>query len=361
MVALLANLTVLYLFLRDKSLRTPSNMFVANMTISDLIMTTNHPAFVYNALSGGTWRLGPRACQAYGFLGAAGGLCSILSLVAISWDRYRVIVLSLRVPPLTGCRAAAVIAAIWLYTLFFTLLPLVGVGAYVPEGILNSCSFDYLDRSTANTVYIWTCVLFFFVLPIAAICFFYFHIVNNVRLHQRLLREQARRMDIPVLRTNVSEKRRSIEVRIAKVALANISVWALCWTPYCVVAALGISGQARLLTPLVSALPALFAKTACTYNPLVYALRHPRYRTALRVHLPRLARWTAAADDRSAPPSRRQSELMTFTTASEDVVSSRRESSLRGLSRSVRTLLPPQQHARDRITDVIPSAPIDRG
>ena len=311
-----ANLTALYLFLRDKSLHTPSNMLIVNMTISDLVMTTNHPMFVYNALSGGSWQLGPLACRAYGLLGAAGGLCSILSLTAVSWDRYRAIVLSVGTAPLTVCRAAAVIAAAWLYTLGFTTLPLLGVGAYVPEGILNSCTFDYLDRSTTNVVYIWTCVGFFFVVPLVAICFFYVQIVLAVHGHERQLREQARRMHVSALRSSAAEKRRSVELRIAKVALANVSVWVVCWTPYCAVTALGISGQTRLLTPLVSAVPALVAKMACTYNPLVYALSHPRYRAALRLHLPRLARWTGIgpAAAAAATVSRHQSELVTVTT-----------------------------------------------
>ncbi|KAF0306802.1 Compound eye opsin BCRH2 [Amphibalanus amphitrite] len=322
-ISLTANLTALYLFLRDRRLRTPSNMLIVNMTIADLIMTTNHPLFVYNALSGGAWRLGPLACRAYGLLGAIGGLGSILSLTAISWDRYRVIVLSLGAAPLTARRAAAVIAALWLYTLTFTALPLLGVGAYVPEGILNSCTFDYLDRSPANVAYIWTCVTFFFAVPLAAICYFYFHIIRAVREHERLLREQARRMSVTTLRSGSgAEQRRSLEVRIAKVALANVGVWALCWTPYCAVAALGASGRTALLTPLVSALPALVAKTACTYNPLVYALGHPRYRAALRAHLPRLARWAgarpaAAAGGGSAATGRRRSELTTVSSDTE--------------------------------------------
>ncbi|XP_037082980.1 LOW QUALITY PROTEIN: compound eye opsin BCRH2-like [Pollicipes pollicipes] len=310
-VSMFGNLTALYLFLKDKGLRTPSNMLVINLTLSDLVMTTtNHTAFIYNAFLGGAWQLGPRACEVAGFLGAVSGLCSICSLVAISWDRYRVIVQSFNAAPLTTGKAFGIMLLIWGYTLAFTLLPFFGIGAYVPEGILDSCTFDYFDRGVTNTAYIWCCIIFFYMMPILTICFFYYHIVNAVFQHEKALKEQAKKMNVSTLRSNADQDKQSAEIRIAKVALANISVWALCWTPYCIVVAIGIGGNPMLVTPLVSALPALFAKAVSTYNPLVYALSHPKYRAALRKHMP----WVCISND-EAPKSR---AAETVSTASAD-------------------------------------------
>lgn len=286
-VSMFGNMTALYLFLKDKTLRTPSNMLVINLTLSDLLLTiSNHTAFIYNAFLGGAWQLGPRLCEVCGFLGAVSGLASICSLVAISWDRYRVIVLSFNAAPLTVGKSLFIMIVIWAYTMAFTILPFFGIGAYVPEGILDSCSFDYFDTGVINTAYIWFCIIGFYVFPILLICFFYYHIVNAVYQHEKSLREQAKKMNVSTLRSNADQDKQSAEIRIAKVAMINISVWALCWTPYCIVVAIGISGDPMLVTPLVSALPALFAKAVSTYNPLVYALSHPRYRAALRKHMP---------------------------------------------------------------------------
>ena len=34
----------------------------------------------------------------------------------------------------------------WVYAIFWSIWPFLGWGRYIPEGILDSCSFDYLTR-----------------------------------------------------------------------------------------------------------------------------------------------------------------------------------------------------------------------
>ena len=40
----------------------------------------------------------------------------------------------------------AIIAFVWCYAVFWSSGPFFGWGKYIPEGILDSCSFDYLTR-----------------------------------------------------------------------------------------------------------------------------------------------------------------------------------------------------------------------
>merc|ERR1719233_342622 len=150
-------------------------------------------------------------------------------------------------------------------------------------------------RTNSGVAFIWFCIIFFYCAPVSLICFFY-HIVNAVFQHEKALKEQAKKMNVASLRTNSDQEKQSAEIRIAKVAMLNISVWAACWTPYAIVVAIGITGDPMFVTPLVSALPALFAKAVSTYNPLVYALSHPRYRAALRKHMP----WVCIGNDEPA-------------------------------------------------------------
>ena len=44
----------------------------------------------------------------------------------------------------------------------------------------------------------------------------------------------------------------SAEVRIAKVAVTNVALWLLAWTPYASVAMIAQFGGASLVTPMVS-------------------------------------------------------------------------------------------------------------
>ncbi len=78
----------------------------------------------------------------------------------------------------------------------------------------------------------------------------------------------------------------SAEIRIAKVAITNVLLWATIWTPYAVIVMIAAFGKRTLVTPLVSALPAFIAKTASCINPVVFAISHPKYRAALAEHVP---------------------------------------------------------------------------
>lgn len=53
-----------------QALRTPANILVVNLALSDLIMlTTNVPFFTYNCFSGGVWMFSPQYCEIYACLG----------------------------------------------------------------------------------------------------------------------------------------------------------------------------------------------------------------------------------------------------------------------------------------------------
>ena len=46
-------------------------------------------------------------------------------------------------------KAVGLILFCWLYATIWNIGPFVGWGRYIPEGILDSCSFDYLTRDQA--------------------------------------------------------------------------------------------------------------------------------------------------------------------------------------------------------------------
>jgi r-opsin len=69
-IAFGGNISVLRIFGRCPSLRTPSNMLVMNLAVSDLmLMITLMPELLYNFFNGGPWRFGDIACQIHAFCG----------------------------------------------------------------------------------------------------------------------------------------------------------------------------------------------------------------------------------------------------------------------------------------------------
>ncbi len=151
----------------------------------------------------------------------------------------------------------------------------------------------------------YTCCLFFFdyCVPLFIIIFCYYHIVQTIFHHEKALRDQAKKMNVTSLRSNSDQKAQSAEMRVAKVALINIFLWVAMWTPCkfdllqilfqmecnhifffsvfipdAAIVLQGAVGDKDKITPLVTILPALFAKSASIANPIVYAISHPKYR-----------------------------------------------------------------------------------
>lgn len=69
-MAICGNIMVLKIFNHFKSLRTPANMLVINLAVSDLmLMFTLIPEAVFNFFSGGPWQFGHLGCQIHSFCG----------------------------------------------------------------------------------------------------------------------------------------------------------------------------------------------------------------------------------------------------------------------------------------------------
>jgi r-opsin len=110
------------------------------------------------------------------------------------------------------------------------------------------------------------------------IIFCYYHIVGAIYKHEEALREQAKKMNVTSLRSNSDQNAQSAEIRVAKIAMMNITLWVAAWTPYAAICLQGAVGNQDKITPLVTILPALIAKSASIFNPIIYAISHPKYR-----------------------------------------------------------------------------------
>lgn len=94
-----------------------------------------------------------------------------------------------------------------------------------------------------------------------------------------MLRLLLRPFDILIvqfLTTCISPQERA-EIRLAKVALTAVCLWLLAWSPYAATVMLAQFGPRRAITPVVAQLPSMLAKVASCFNPIVYAVSHPKY------------------------------------------------------------------------------------
>ncbi|XP_014472268.1 PREDICTED: rhodopsin [Dinoponera quadriceps] len=286
-ISIIGNGMVIYIFTTTKSLRTPSNLLVVNLAISDfLMMVAMSPAMVINCYYE-TWVLGPFFCEMYGLAGSLFGCGSIWTMTMIAFDRYNVIVKGLSAKPMSVNGALLRIFALWFFALAWTLAPLFGWNRYVPEGNMTACGTDYLNKDMLSRSYILIYSIFVYFLPLFLIIYSYFFIIQAVAAHEKNMREQAKKMNVASLRS-AENQNTSAECKLAKVALMTISLWFMAWTPYLVINYAGIFETTKI-SPLFTIWGSLFAKANAVYNPIVYGISHPKYRAALFQRFPSLA------------------------------------------------------------------------
>ena len=129
-----------------------------------------------------------------------------------------------------------------------------------------------------NKTHILFSFIVMFCIPVFIIVICYVNIVKAVFHHEDELRQQAKKMNVTSLRSGQDQNQVSAEIRIAKVAIINVTLWIMAWSPFAIVCMLGTWGDTSKITPYICELPVILSKTSCAYNPIIYALSHPKYR-----------------------------------------------------------------------------------
>ncbi|XP_074679213.1 melanopsin-like [Strix aluco] len=281
-IGIIGNLLVLYTFYSNKKLRTPQNYFIMNLAVSDFLMSASQaPMCFVNSLHR-EWILGDIGCELYAFCGALFGITSMMTLLAISVDRYLVITKPLRSIQWTSKkRTMQIIAIVWLYSLGWSVAPLFGWSSYVPEGLMISCTWDYVTYSPANRSYtmILCCCVFF--IPLIII----FHCYLFMFLAIRRTGRDVQKLGSCSRKSYLSQSMKN-EWKLAKIAFVVIIVFVLSWSPYACVTLIAWAGRGNTLTPYSKSVPAVIAKASAIYNPIIYAIIHPRYRKTIHNAVP---------------------------------------------------------------------------
>ncbi|XP_078497225.1 melanopsin [Lissotriton helveticus] len=313
---MLGNFLVIYAFGRSRSLRTPANMFIINLAIADFLMSiTQAPIFFTTSLHK-RWIFGEKGCELYAFCGALFGITSMITLMVIAVDRYFVITRPLAsIGVLSRKRAVLILAGVWLYSLSWSLPPFFGWSAYVPEGLLTSCTWDYVTFTPSVRAYTMLLFCFVFFIPLFVIMYCYFFIFKAIKDTNKAVQTIGANEHKPNQKEFQKMKR---EWKMAKIALIVILLYVVSWSPYSAVALMAFAGYAHVLSPYVNSVPAVIAKASAIHNPIIYAITHPKYRMAIAKYIPCLGSLLRVSrqDSRSysSYPSTRRSTVTSQTS-----------------------------------------------
>ncbi|CAH2315151.1 pinopsin-like isoform X1 [Pelobates cultripes] len=258
----LYNSLVLLIFVRFDTIRTPINMILLNISVSDLLVCIFGTPFSFAASVSGGWLIGQQGCKWYGFCNSLFGIVSLVSLSILSYERYLTVLKCTKADVSNYRKAWICIVGSWIYSLFWTLPPLFGWSRYSLESSGITCSVMWHSNSTNNVSYIVCLFLFCLVLPLFIMIFCYGHII-------RVIREQMCRINL-----TTAQKR---ERRLLSMVICMVTCYLLCWMPYGLVSLVTTFGKPGMITPTVSIVPSILAKSSTVFNPLIYIFMNKQF------------------------------------------------------------------------------------
>lgn len=140
-LAMLGNSFVCYMVLSSPRMRTVTNYFIMNLAVGDMLITLLCVPFTSIALLKQYWPFGGFLCPVVNYSMALSVFVSAYTLVAISIDKYMVIMWPLK-PRISKRFATSVIALVWLIA-GFTVLP---TGMFARVFQPNGSRYEYCDK-----------------------------------------------------------------------------------------------------------------------------------------------------------------------------------------------------------------------
>ncbi|KAJ8347917.1 hypothetical protein SKAU_G00265060 [Synaphobranchus kaupii] len=252
----LSNFLVLLVFARFQALRTPINLILLNISVSDMLVCIFGTPFSFAASLYGRWLIGHHGCKWYAFANALFGIVSLVSLAILSYERYATVLGPTKADVSDFRKAWLSIGGSWLYSLVWTLPPLLGWSSYGPEGPGTTCSVQWQHPSANSISYVVCLFVFCLLLPLLLMIICYGKILLVIRRMAKINQTSAQRR----------------ENHILLMVVFMVSCYLLCWMPYGVLSMVATFGKQGLISPIASIVPSILAKSSTVINPIIYML-----------------------------------------------------------------------------------------
>jgi hypothetical protein len=253
---------------RKKLMRDTKDILTFSLAFGDFVMSAMITPLPFSSAIAKKWTTGRNGCVIYGLITTWIGLSSILQLSCIALERFYTLsrLNASRIFRLK--RSVQIIASCWLIAFLSSSLPLFGFSQFTLEGYGLHCSIVWKKS------HIWYCMFllfFFYVLPIITIAISYakiFLVVRKVHRNAEITWGSNAHVTRQSYRSQMKFTKQLVVVTIG---------FLIAWTPYAVMSTVRVITDMEFENAWYE-LPALFAKTANIYNPVIYFFMYKRLR-----------------------------------------------------------------------------------
>ncbi|XP_027761955.1 endothelin receptor type B [Empidonax traillii] len=225
-LGIIGNSTLLRIIYKNKCMRNGPNILIASLALGDLLhIIIDIPINVYKLLAE-DWPFGVEMCKLVPFIQKASVGITVLSLCALSIDRYRAVASWSRIKGIGVPKWTAVeIVLIWVISVILAVPEAIAFDMITMEyrgKDLRICLLHPMQKTSFMMFYKqakdWWLFSFYFCLPLAITAFFY------TLMTCEMLRKKSG-MQI-ALNDHLKQRR-----EVAKTVFCLVLVFALCWLP----------------------------------------------------------------------------------------------------------------------------------
>ncbi|XP_031166164.1 growth hormone secretagogue receptor a [Sander lucioperca] len=294
LVGVTGNVMTILVVSKYRDMRTTTNLYLCSMAVSDLLIFLCMPLDLYRMWRYRPWRFGAALCKLFQFVSESSTYSTILSITALSVERYLAICFPLRAKALvTKRRVRALILLLWTVSLMSAgpVFVMVGVerdsmGPHFSSG-MNDTDFSleagdtreckmthYAVESGLMGAMVWLSSVFFF-MPV--FCLTVLYSLIGRRLWQRH-RETS-------ISSRVAHRDKSNRQTI-KMLVVVVLAFVLCWLPFHVGRYLQFrsldapSPLLSLLSEYCSLVSVVLFYLSAAINPILYNTMSWKYRGA---------------------------------------------------------------------------------
>lgn len=278
-LSLVGNSIVIITVWRNSSMRSVTNLFIANLAASDLLITILcMPNMITQVYLGFKWIFGAAICKIVVFFQSVSVGSSILTLLAISFDRFWAIVFPFK------RRISFFIARIILVVIWVISLSVMAPFLYAQRVIVGSDGYEYCIEKWSPAFNPVTAPKDFTLILFTTL--YAFPLLTMVVMYSVIVSKLWRRQ-IPGIRSTREDLRtRALRRKVVKMLITVISLFCICWLPIYVYQFIWFFDPHKppcfdsSLTFYFTSL--LLGHANSAVNPYLYALFHRKYRQGFK-------------------------------------------------------------------------------
>jgi len=262
------NFLILLMFCRNAEARKkPMNILILNTAISDFgVGIIGYPPECYSFFN--FHFMQPFSyCAWQGFIDFCLAMVDMTTIIIFSIYRYLIVCHDCG-STLTVGFTVKLMVLVWIWSIFITGLPLVGINDYKLEVFGTTCTIDWEPQDDAGIYYIIFLEIFCFIIPVGFMIYCYARVImvtsENTAGTSDLQAGKAADLGTAGAANDIMA-----EAKVTNISFIMVTAYLACWSPFMFISwyCMNIGGDVPVY---VKAMPHLGAKLSCGINPLIF-------------------------------------------------------------------------------------------